>query len=516
MSNPKTIGEILAGSVVPNSGTGREQITYIDEALLQEDGNNFYSIDGIDELASNIQLCGLQQPIRVRPDPDDIGAYLIVSGHRRLTAIRTILKKEEPERWAQIPCIIEDHPEESDAMRELRLIFANSDTRRMSGADISRQAERVEQLLYQLKEEGVEFPGRMRDHVAEACKVSKSKLSRLKVIREGLEPGIMKKYWETGKQGCLNESAAYEMARLPHELQKEIIDKYLHRKDYYGHGVMYLYGESVKKIGERITKLDKQTCGLGGPCDNRERKRENIISTLVRSPWNATYCESTCCGKCPDLERCKDVCSHQISAQKQLKQQKRDANAAAKAEAAKKAAPKIERLEELWERFGIARSRAGISPDDYKRALECNYMGLSDNDFQAYEGGYKINENTCLPMGYNFTLNDAERLVAAADALGVSLDYLFCRSKDPRIFEDAASAMPTDQMMISGWMPGGTTPGHSCECVVDFCFDDGGSEIRRIVRWNRIMGRWEFTNGAAIEATPVRWMQLPDVPEEDE
>lgn len=76
----------------------------------------------------------------------------------------------------------------SPAMAELRLIYANADTRQLSSADIVKQAERVETLLYQLKEEGVAFPGRMRDHVAQACKISKSKLARLKVIQENLIP----------------------------------------------------------------------------------------------------------------------------------------------------------------------------------------------------------------------------------------------------------------------------------------------------------------------------------------
>ena len=40
-------------------------------------------------------------------------------------------------------------------MSELRLIMANSDTRQLTSAEISQQAERVEMLLYQLKEEGV-------------------------------------------------------------------------------------------------------------------------------------------------------------------------------------------------------------------------------------------------------------------------------------------------------------------------------------------------------------------------
>ena len=46
------------------------------------------------------------------------------------------------------------------------------------------QLRTVHPLLYQLREEGYEFPGRMRDQVAAACKVSAPKLARLKVIRE--------------------------------------------------------------------------------------------------------------------------------------------------------------------------------------------------------------------------------------------------------------------------------------------------------------------------------------------
>ena len=71
------------------------------------------------------------------------------------------------------------------------MIFANSATRRLTDAELSRQAERIELLLYQLKEEGYEFPGRMRDQVAAACQVSAPKLARLKVIREHLISSYM-------------------------------------------------------------------------------------------------------------------------------------------------------------------------------------------------------------------------------------------------------------------------------------------------------------------------------------
>lgn len=204
---------------VPESGT-REQIEYIDEAKLSGDGENFYSMEGIEALAQNIELVGLQQPLRVRPDPDDDGGYIVVSGHRRLTAIRTICKEDEPERWRTVPCIVE-RGELSPAMRELRLIYANSDTRRMSNADLSAQAERVEKLLYQLQEEGVEFPGRMRDHVAEVCQISPTKVGNLQVIKKGLKvPGIIAR-WEAGE---LPEAAALEIARMDDETQYRLLD----------------------------------------------------------------------------------------------------------------------------------------------------------------------------------------------------------------------------------------------------------------------------------------------------
>lgn len=65
-----------------------------------------------------------------------------------------------------------------------RLIYANSNTRTMTSQEYSRQAEKVRELLCRLQEEGYDFPGRMRDHVAEACQISKSKLARLDAIQK--------------------------------------------------------------------------------------------------------------------------------------------------------------------------------------------------------------------------------------------------------------------------------------------------------------------------------------------
>ena len=76
----------------------------------------------------------------------------------------------------------------------------------------------MELLLYQLKEEGYEFPGRMRDQVAAACKVSAPKLARLKVIREHL----IGQYMALFEKDKLPEQTAYALARLPAAFQERL------------------------------------------------------------------------------------------------------------------------------------------------------------------------------------------------------------------------------------------------------------------------------------------------------
>ena len=180
------LGEQLAGVAELNT-SGPEQIEYIDIDLLDGDERNFYQLTDIDELADNIQMCGLQQPIRVRAGEG--GRFTIVSGHRRRAALAQLVDKGL-DQFRRVPCIRETD-DASPALQELRLIFANSSTRKLTSAEIGEQAERVEALLYQLKEDGFEFPeGRMRDVVAAACNTHGSKLARIKVIRERLLSSI--------------------------------------------------------------------------------------------------------------------------------------------------------------------------------------------------------------------------------------------------------------------------------------------------------------------------------------
>ncbi|MBQ9647148.1 MAG: ParB N-terminal domain-containing protein, partial [Oscillospiraceae bacterium] len=141
MAKKNGIGDVLAATLgdVSNSDTaGREQIEYIPRTALVADEKNFYSIEGVEELAANIELIGLQQPLRVRPIEGGDGLYRVVSGHRRRAALDK-LALDSNRGFEQVPCIVE-RDDVSPAMQELRLIYANSSTRDMTDADLAKQA----------------------------------------------------------------------------------------------------------------------------------------------------------------------------------------------------------------------------------------------------------------------------------------------------------------------------------------------------------------------------------------
>ena len=216
-------------TAVSDSDTGAgQQISYLPVDRIDPDPDNFYSLAGINELADNIAMVGLQQPLLVRTGTE-AGRYTIVSGHRRFAAIR-LLQDGEDERERRmfdhgVPCIIQEESpfifkgsEVDKALQELRLIYANASTRVLSAAEISKQAERIEALLLALKDQGYAFPGRMRNHVAQICQVSKSKIARLHAIRENLQPELLERF----DRGELNESVAYRISQETNAVQSSL------------------------------------------------------------------------------------------------------------------------------------------------------------------------------------------------------------------------------------------------------------------------------------------------------
>lgn len=500
---------------VSDSDTGREQIEYIDVDLLDSDPNNFYQLNDLEQLADNIATIGLQQPIRVRDGEN--GHVVIVSGHRRAAAIRKLVAEGRAD-LRDVPCIRE-RGNVSPALRELRLIYANSATRDLSSAEISQQAEKVRELLYQLKEEGYEFPGRMRDHVAEACKISRSKLARLDVIRKSLAPDICKAYWDGPQTKRMSEDTAYNLARLPVAIQREVVDAYRGQATS-DSGLKYLYAGMVEAVAKDVDGIigNKVKCPDGGPCTHRDMRIAHTVRVKIKDRWAYCGCVRGCCEKCGALQSCKSVCPKLLGKQKELK-------AAAKAEKQREATerearerPAIERVDAIWQRFGSLREQAGLTPKQFFEKIDCPWSSLSRRAESFEAGNEKLTPETELPFGYNVHLSDINRWLTAADALGCSVDYLMMRTNEPRMADELATEPRpcAGQTSFAAWMPGGTTPAAPCDAVADFKLgSDDGRVIRMTCRWD---GKaFLFKKGKEpINSDVVRWLALPDVEEDSD
>lgn len=322
--------------------------------LIDEDGRNFYSLSGIDDLAANIELCGLLDPIRVRRAEG--GRFIVVSGHRRRAACIK-LRDEGNDRFKTVPCIVETGG--SEAMQELRLIYANSSTRVLSSADLQQQAARVTELLYKLKSEGVEFPGRMSTHVAEACSISETKLKRLNAIKNNLYCAFYNEY----RSGNINETAAYALSRLPLGIQAGLaaekrIQNLAAKKD----GIRSNKVEECIKRGDRYNGFkpcfkDRQTC---------EHNIKRYVATLCNnSYWD---CPGGCCCTCSHLDECPVPCKHAKAQRETAKAEvkaKEAANKAAaeEAKATEEALRRIRHMEQV-QRLAALADRAGLGDDE--------------------------------------------------------------------------------------------------------------------------------------------------------
>ncbi|MBQ6358933.1 MAG: ParB N-terminal domain-containing protein [Clostridia bacterium] len=423
----KDLARALAGvgpeDDVPGSGT-REKIEYIDIDSILPDPRNFYSLSGMDELVENIELLGLQQPLRVRDDPTDPDKVILVSGHRRREALARLVA-DGREDLRQVPCIRE-RAAGSEAFQELRLIYANSDTRRMTSAEVSKQAERVESLLYQLKEEGYDFPGRMRDHVAEACKVSKSKLSRLKVIRDRLAPALAA-HWE---KGLINEAVAYALAQIPEEDQNLLFSFVHTAPPLWQQWQVDGWRADIQRIRETESR---ELCGL----DSCAYQLERIQSRLEKSE---TMCAGYCCIRCGLLPLCRRSCPHADKAkfEKKAEQEAFEAEKEARKARRKKEDEEtqkayLEKQAFRWACVSDAVKRSGLSEPEAAMALgliDCEADWELDGELiHALLGGRRPELGDPDPILPNLLLTeDLDNLCDVANLLGCSLDYLLGRT----------------------------------------------------------------------------------------
>lgn len=485
---------------VPESGTtAPERIEYIPLAELHEDERNFYAVSGVEELAANIQLCGLMDPLRVRKAED---GYTIVSGHRRFAALQ--LLAAEDAKFEKAACII-DASDTPSALQELRLIYANSDTRKMSPADIGKQTERVEALLYELKEQGMEFPGRMRDHVAEACRISRSKLGRLQKIERDLAP-CYKPLWDAGE---LPEDTADALASMPDEVQ-ERIKRVFPKKTPTGGAVRNIAGKMASGLDYCATKL---SCPDGAVCTNQDKFFRHDLSC---SSWENCGGKE-CCVKCtrggahdPDGGYYNAACSEMCPKAKAIYEKSKE-KSKAKAEqekvdfhtkAVQQGMADAQRLVRAADAAGLS-DKDGI-PNGYASSIRVGTLrSIMQGEIPKGMSDYQLGE---------FIPFQTKALRKMAETLHCSADYLLGLADEPRA--TVGDAMP-EQPAVGCWMPGSTTPDHPCECYV--MLDVSEMNMKEPARRSRAYWAGEafrIKPSAYAEKIPsfpvLAWLEIPE------
>lgn len=497
---PFNLADILAGAGV-NIDTGkREQIEYISIDRIAPDPDNFYELSGIDDLAENISLLGLQQPLLVRPMPGDESQVVIISGHRRYTALKMLIEQDGRDDLRDVPCIV-DQSEENPKLTQLKLIYANASTRVMSSAEQAKQAELVEKLLYELKEDGMEFPGRMRDHVAKACQSSTGKLARLKVIRDGLT-----KDWASAwESGDLADSTAYELARMAPEDQRIIFTA---RGDNIKNFYTATAANIAKNMQEASVTIPRKCCPInGGKCGELNNRK---AAAAKLNSWCSLNCNrGTCCLDCSSLTSCTHYCESAKAKRKELRSAAKTAEEDAARRFAESQKPAINAIADSWKRVAKTALEKQISGNLLYKTIRGWSSCSDDADLGACAAGMKtFDRHDSMPGGISF--DNAKRLIDAANLLGCSIDYLLGREDCTTVSDGQGAVQEKCVNIDTGWRTG--APDEPGLYAILAGFDDEPDAPYTLQKAEWTGTGWESYGSqlADIGVSVAFWIPLPE------
>lgn len=250
---------------------------------MYSNDKNFYSIPDIEQLAQDILAVGLLENLTVVHDPCDRGEYRIIAGERRWRAL-TLLVEKGYEEFSIASCQIKTPAEEHEEM--IQLIIANT-YRNKTVADILEEQKTLEETLKYMKENGLTLhgykldSGRLRDVIANMMQVSSTKIGQIESINKKLIP----EFTEELKEGRLTFSAAYEISKMPDDIQEDMLEH--HREKGLTYKDVKEYAEEQKKAEEE--QIDGQLSIEDindGACQNltpEENSDQNEV-VMVRVP----------------------------------------------------------------------------------------------------------------------------------------------------------------------------------------------------------------------------------------
>ena len=427
---------------------------------------NFYpkpDQKALEDLAESIDANGILEPPTVVRDGEQ---FRLISGHSRIEAVHLLeMKAPEDPRWRKVLCRILPPMTED---QELTAVIEANRQRVKPNWILAEEADRLTKAYIRRKEAGEELPGRTRDRVAEALQVNKTKLANLSAIKNGLKvPGII----DAWKQQRIPEAAALEIARMDLNTQYRLLDWMIDK------GRSYTINEV--RMFRTVWGFCREKCPeTASFCSNAER----MYNVCYRGgAWNCSGCYKSCL----KTDSCRAVCQYA---------RKEESSKAGIAPPPKKTplnpAAKDPRLDyntqvpTFCKRVRELREKTGLSRKEFAESIG------------EYPGTYSAWENA--------SMGGSGSIPKLALCLGTTTDYLFGLTDDP----NPPSGKPDGQLMICGWVPGGTNPREPCYAAAILDFGGGQPVLRKIVYWDG--AAWRFRpNGETMSLLPVVWMALP-------
>ena len=463
-------------NLVTVSEMDRPEIVMIPWDKIHPNKENFYQVGNVTDLVNAIQMQGLLSPVVVTPDRTGDG-YLLIAGHRRHKAWGQ-LRDEDPAKYAAIPAIVRSFGSESEA--RLALILSNSAARVLTPYEIDQQAQATERVFYELKEQGFEFPGRMRDHVAKAVKQSATKLARLRAIRKRLAE-CWRPAW---KGGTLTEAVAYELSQCPAELQEMIFRADPKTTAYPIPAVRRLYEQGVRWTGPEGKKAGCDSC----------RRSEAFLHHDLDSP-NFPCKGKTCCLQCEYATRSYDPCPRMCSKAREARSERLKNKKEAEEEARQQKEDRI--LAEIRKSAArLVKAADAAGGVDEKAPMRTRYGATTVEELRKIAAGSK---KPSFFYCNELSADEGFNVKSAAQVLGCSADYVCGLTEE--LHPAAVSNMDT----APEWRTG--TPERDGRYLVKIA-DGGGARGEFTARWTGDL--WSVFDRPLFEGmTVTQWWPLP-------
>lgn len=298
---------------------------WLNQIEPDEFNGEIYSIAGVEALADDIKLNGLLQFPLVRYMPG--GKYMIISGHRRVAAIR-LLAKEDPEQWKMIPVILD--PDKDDTSAHIKLISANAVNRELSQGEIMKQTLKMYSLLTEQKKKE-NLPGRVRDMVAKKLNMSAGAVGEYMTIEQNLIFYLKQDFLK----GELSKAVAVELSKLTTADQMNWLDR-IRAGEKVTADVVRQFRQQLEvkaqskvpdnvpdkapDVPDDVSEPDTQAEVMDNPPSvktEKEMKLQRIMEKVKASGWDslepcercfsATLCEK-CCATCTEPCNAQQPC----------------------------------------------------------------------------------------------------------------------------------------------------------------------------------------------------------------